>query len=449
MNDTLHRYQQVGVEWLHEKERAVLAWEMGRGKTATVLSALRPEHLPVLVVAPKRVAEHVWPKQTKMWRPDLSVTLAAGSKQKRQRALENHSDITIIGQDNLKDIKPGRFTTIVLDELSGYKNRQTVRWRTARKICIKADYVWGMTGTPAPNGLIDVWAQSFLVDQGEALGVNLTGYRSRYFRPGRQLPTGVIVEWVLRDGADTKIHDLLASRWMSLESLESDLPEIAYNDVMFTLPPAIRKLYDQTATTLVADLRDTGGELHVAANSAVLTGKLSQITAGFLYGESDTVDWLHEEKVKAVQEIVDGTGSPVLVFYRFIAERDAIREALGSDCHLIDEPGVIDDWNAGKIPVLLAHPASAGHGLNLQDGGHTIVWSSLPWSLEHWQQSNARLQRQGQKRPVMVHRIMADDTLDLAVRDRLDDKANAQQALLAHLDRYVQLTINESLATLI
>jgi SNF2 family DNA or RNA helicase len=449
MTETLHKYQQVGVEWLHEKEHAVLAWQMGRGKTATVLTALKPEHLPVLVVAPKRVAEHVWPEQSAKWRPDLSVALAAGTKQKRLRVLGTNPDIMVIGQDNLKDIKPGRFTTIVLDELSGYKNRQTVRWRTARKICTKASYVWGLTGTPAPNGLIDVWAQAFLIDQGDALGVNLTGYRSRYFRPGRQLPTGVIVEWVLRDGADNKIHDRLAPRWMSLESLESDLPEIAYNDVLLTLPPPIRKIYDQTATTLVADLRDKGGALHVAANSAVLTGKLSQITAGFLYGEHDVTDWLHDEKIKAVQEVVDGTGSPVLVFYRFIAERDAIREAL-PECQLIDEPGVIDRWNAGKVPVLLAHPASAGHGLNLQDGGHTIVWSSLPWSLEHWQQSNARLRRQGQQHPVMVHRVMADDTLDLAIRDRLDDKHDAQQALLLHLDRYAeQLTVSESLATLI
>lgn len=396
-----------------------------------MLQALTPDHLPALVIAPKRVAEQVWPTEGPKWRPDISVAVAKGSPKARAAALGSGADLVVIGRDNAKDVVPGQFRTVVLDELSGYKNRGSQRWKHARKVTDAAAYVWGLTGTPSPNGLMDLWAQVFLLDRGQALGKTLTSFRNRFWYPGRQLPTGVIIEWHLRDGAADKIEELIAPTCLSMRSADHlDLPEVTYNPVSVPLPGPARKVYDQMLTTLVAQTEDA---THTAANAAVLTGKLSQITAGFLYAdEGEPVTTLHAEKVGAVAEVVEGTGSPVLVFYRFVQERDALLAAL-PQARLIDDPGAIDDWNAGRVEVLLAHPASAGHGLNLQAGGHTICWSTMPWSLEEWEQANARLARQGQTHPVVVHQLISPDTVDEAIVARLQHKASVQQALMMAL----------------
>lgn len=438
----LHDYQRVARDYLLSKDRAALFLDMGLGKTCITLNALTPEHLPALVCAPKRVAENVWPVETPKWRPDLRIAVAAGSPTKRQLALANpKADIVVIGRDNLADAIPyaGRFKTLVLDELSGFKTRKTARWKAAKKIAERVRHVWGLTGTPSPNGLLDLWAQVYLLDGGARLGRTLTSYRSRWFMPGRTLPSGVITEWITLPESPGHIHRLLEDIALSMSADDRlDLPPVTYNPVEVTLPPKVKAVYKAMKKDLVADLQLLGGEIHTASNAAILTSKLSQITAGFLYGDDNDIrpskTILHWEKARAVEEIVDGTGSPVLVFYHYKAELEMLEQTLGARAHRIDEPGIIPAWNRGEVPVLLAHPASAGHGLNLQAGGHTVVWTTLPWSLEEWEQGNARLARQGQTNPVVVHMLLAPRTVDEAIRARLEEKTSVQDALLNHLE---------------
>jgi len=401
-----------------------------------VLQTLTPDHLPVLVIAPKRVAEHVWGPEVEKWEIPLSIVVATGGPAKREAAFAASADITVIGRDNIKDVPLGHFKTIVIDELSGFKDRGSVRWKMARRIQKDATYVWGLTGTPAPNGLIDLWAQLFLLDQGERLGTTLTGYRERYFSPGRQLRSGVVTEWNIRPEADKNIHVKIGDICLSMKKrdyLPSEPPD--FNDIVFPLDRASRRVYDEMRDELVAFVTDVLGTdiPYTAANAAVLSGKLSQITGGFLYPDEgrDTMR-LHREKVDILKETVDGTGSPVVAFYHFQEHRDMILKHIKDAVH-IDAKNSIQRWNAGDVPVLLAHPKSAGHGLNLQHGGHTIVWSDLTWSLDDYEQGIGRLDRQGQENRVMVHRIIAEDSVDGEMVARLEGKKTVQDALMAAL----------------
>lgn len=433
LDPRLHGYQLRAVQHLWENPRAALFMEMGLGKSFTVLAALTREHLPALVVGPKRVAEQVWPAETDKWRPDLTVEVATGTAVDRREALMRDADITTIGVDNLKDVRPRKYRTVVLDESSLFKNRATQRFKLARALTRDTPHVWELTGTPSPNSYLDLWAQVFLLDRGERLERGITHYRSRYFRPGPQLPNGVVTRWDLQDGAAERIEARISDICLSMRSEDYlELPPVTVNRVEVALPEGAARVYERLRRDLVADLRDDGGQVHTAANAAVLTAKLSQVTAGFLYPDVDApgdTTHLHDEKIKAVREVVDGTGSPVLVFHRFTEERTRLTAAL-PEARQIDEPGAVRAWNAGEVPVLLAHPASAGHGLNLQDGGHTVVWTSPTWSSEHWQQANARVARQGQRHPVIVHTIVAPGTVDEVVLDRLERKVTVQDALL-------------------
>lgn len=430
----LHDYQQQAVKHLHENNRAALWLDMGLGKTAIVLSALEPHHPPALVVAPKRVAEHVWPAERDRWRPDLHIRVAAGAAAHRRSVLAQAKhgtiDITVIGRDNLADAVGGPWRTIILDESSSFKNRSTKRWRAAAKLAKAATYVWEMTGTPSPNGLLDLWAQVALLDQGERLGKTLGAYRSRYFTESKWI-NGHVVDWTIRPGAAERIHALLGDICLSMES-RLELPPVTYNTVDVPLSPGLMAAYNRLKKDLVADL---DGIPLVASNAAVATGKLSQLTAGFSYPHPDDLDGvttdLHMAKMDALAEVIEGTGSPVLVFYRFKHELERLRQIPGA--HSIDRPGRIDRWNAGKVPILLAHPASAGHGLNLQHGGHTIVWTTPTWNAEEYAQANARLARQGQTHPVVIHHLVAPDTVDAVILDRLAGKLSTQDALLKAL----------------
>lgn len=416
--------------------RCSWTWGWVEGKTRTTLEALTPEHLPCLVVAPKRVAAEVWPVEILKWRPTLSYALAAGTPTQRGAALLSGEDITIISRDNLADATILPWKTVILDELSSFKNRTTNRWKSAKVLALGARYVWGLTGTPAPNGLMDLWAPVYLLDQGQRLGKNITTYRNRFFRPGRQLANGVITEWIPKPGAAEKIQELLQDICMSMTAdTRLDLPPVTYNDIHITLPPAAKKAYRLMRDELIVDMELLGGtEIHTAASAAVMSNKLSQISAGFLYPNDlgGSLTRLHDEKVAAVQEVIDGTGSPVLVFYRYKQELVQLMAALPG-ARSMDEPNIIKAWNAGTVPVLLAHPASAGHGLNLQYGGHTIVWTTLSWNLEEWQQANARIARQGQTQAVVIHRLMAAP-VDQGMVNRLDGKADVQDALRTALE---------------
>lgn len=442
----LHQYQVQAVQFLQERRKAALFLDMGLGKTAISLRALTEDSLPALVTAPKRVAENVWETEVALWRPDLRVVVAKGTPKTREAALASGADIVVIGRDNLADAVPHapRFKTLIMDELSGWKSRASLRWKAAKKIIQtpSVTHVWGLTGTPSPNGLLDLWAQVFLLDQGLRLGTSITGFKTRYFAPGRQLPNGVITEWNLRPGADRRIHALLDDLCLSMGTEgKVDLPPVTHNTISVPLAPKVRQLYKAMKNDLVADMSLIGGEIHSAQNAAVLTSKLEQLCAGFMYVDDADIrdrayDVVHTDKVKAVQEIVDGTGSQVLVAYRFQAELDLLKQGLGSLAHTIDEPDVVAKWNKaeGLVPVLLVHPASAGHGLNLQYGGNTAVWATTPWSLEEYMQLNKRLARQGQKHPVVIHHLVSPHTVDEAKQQRLEEKKTVQQALLDHLD---------------
>jgi SNF2 family DNA or RNA helicase len=400
-------------------------------------------------VAPKRVAETVWEAETALWRPDLKCLVAQGSPAQRHAILTDpRADIIAIGRDNLRDVlalKPATrppFKTIILDELSGFKTKTSIRWKAAHRIIhtFSIPHVWGLTGTPAPNGLLDLWAQIALLDDGHRLGKNLTTYRSRYFMPGRQLPNGVVIEYLLRPEAEGQIRHQIQDICLAMATDgRIRLPEVTYNDIHVTLPPQTRQAYTTFQQTLVADLRQIfAGEVHTAGNAATLTARLSQMTSGFIYvDDADLRDYefttLHSAKIDALKEIVEATATPILCFYRFTAERKMIQAAL-PQAWTIDEPDAIQKWNKQEIPLLLAHPASAGHGLNLQHGGHTIVWMSPTWDLEHWDQANKRLARQGQKHPVVIHSILAIKTIDQLVRKRLAEKSTVQQDLLAYLE---------------
>lgn len=430
----LHSYQQRAVDFLHGRPSAGLFLDLGLGKTAISLSALTRGHLPALVVAPKRVAEHVWPIEHAKWRPDLSFALAAGDPAARKRALASRADVTVIGRDNIKGVEP-RYTTVIIDESSGFKDRSTTRWKLARKIVAEAEHVWELTGTPVSNGLLDLWAQIYLLDHGKRLGSTLTGYRNRYFFPAGQLPSGVIIDWKPRPGAEEAIHRKLEDLCMYMSAAdELELPPVVPNVIDVPLPPEAMAQYKKFKEDLVLDLEIFGDDIFSAANAAVLSNKLSQITAGFVYSDDQdgSCTELHKAKLDALAEVVEGTGDNILVFYRYKVEAERIKRTF-KQARFIDEKGTIAAWCRGEVPMMLAHPASAGHGLNLQSGGHTIVWSSLTWDLEHWLQANGRLARQGQTHPVIIHTLECPGTVDKLMAERLEGKDATQVRLLEHL----------------
>jgi SNF2 family DNA or RNA helicase len=405
---------------------------MGAGKTLSVLAALRPEHLPVLVVAPKQVAEHVWPAETARWRPDLSIAAAIGTPAKREAAIRQQADITVVSRDNLQSIVSTRgkakYKTVVLDELQSFKNKRAVRWKLARKLSRHVQYVWGLTGTPAGNGLLDIWAQIFLLDSGERLYPTLGDYRDRYFWSRGRLPNGVPIGWELKPGAEDAIHRKLSDLCLHIPLTKLDLPEIVYNRVPTELPAKIRALYDELKIEMTVNLDLMGGDV-TADSAGVLSAKLAQVTAGSIYDDDRHVVHLHEAKLDQLAEIIEQTEGGLLVFYRFRHEAERILKRF-KQATSVKAQGAIDAWNRREIPVMVAHPASAGHGLNLQYGGSTCVWTSVSFSLEEWQQGNARLHRQGQENRVMIHTLTTPDTIDEHVLDVLEGKKTVQQALL-------------------
>lgn len=440
----LRSYQREAVEHLHAHPHAGLFLEMGLGKTAVVLSALRPEHLPALVVAPRRVACEVWPAEIGKWRPELCYSLAHGSAAKRAAALDTMADIYIVSVDNAHDAVGGRaYQTIVLDELSLWKNRNTQRWKTTTNLVAGATHVWGLTGTPIPKGYLDLWAQMYLLDGGERLGRCITHYRERYFiqspkmvklSDGSEKQFGS--EYTLREGAADKINARISDIVLA-QQIEGrlDLERPITNDVAVPLPPKAARAYERMRKSKALTIGDT---IFSAATAAVVSNKLSQITAGVLYPDDHDItgaeaETIHTAKAEAVREIADGTGSPLLVFYRYKHELAMLRGAL-PEARSVDEPGVMDDWNRGEVPIMLMQPQSAGHGLNLQAGGHTIVWASMCWSPEVYKQANARLFRQGQERRVVIHRLLVPDSIDGHMVDVVEGRASIEQALMDHLD---------------
>jgi hypothetical protein len=445
---TLHDYQEVARDFLRGRDRAGLLLDMGLGKTAASLRALEERHLPALVIAPKKVAESVWHVEQAIWRPDLELVRAVGEPAARAAALRSEAPITVISRDNFgKDVAPNwhrhPYKTVIVDELSGYKGRGT-RWSEMYNFVADSGVpcVWGLTGSPAPNGLIDLWPQIAILDQGARLGKNITTYKNRYFYVTGKTHTGVPYEWTPKPEAKERIYSLIEDICLAMETEgRIKLPALTINKVPIELPAKARTAYRKFANDLLVDLKAIfgDGEIHSAANSAILTSKLSQILAGFLYvDDADIRNYeyqvLHHEKIDAVKDIIAAPHEGgVLVFYRYTAELEMLKKAI-PEARFMDEPDVIEDWNRGEVPVLIAHPASAGHGLNLQHGGHTAIWTSLPWDLDLWNQANKRLFRQGQQWPVVIHILMGNKSIDHLMLGRLGDKEEVQDDLLAYLE---------------
>lgn len=390
----------------------------------------------MLVIAPLRVAEDTWSRETEKWDhlQYLKISKVLGSKRNRVEALDSKADVYVINRENVEWLvdyygKKWPFDMVIVDELSSFKSPKARRFRALRKVRPLIKRIVGLTGTPAPNGLIDLWAQVYLLDQGERLGRTLTGYRERYFSPGKR-NQNIIYEWKLKLRADKAIHEKLSDLCVSMSAKDwLELPERLNSIIPVKLPSATKAKYDQLERDLLLPLSD--GDV-VAGTAAILSNKLLQMANGAVYDEHGQAQEFHKAKLEALDEVVEAAnGKPVLVFYSYQHDLDRLKDHLKSlKPRMLDNAKDIADWNNGKIPVLLAHPASAGHGLNLQAGGNIIAWFGLTWSLELYQQANARLDRQGQKESVIVHHLVAEGTVDEDVMTALSGKATGQNALL-------------------
>ena len=387
----------------------------------------------MLVIAPLRVAESVWGTEAKKWDhlKHLRISKVLGTEKERIQALNAIADIYVINRENTKWLvdyykKNWPFDMVVIDELSSFKSHKAQRFKALRKVRPLVKRMVGLTGTPAPNGLLDLWPQVYLLDSGQRLGKTLTGYRERYFLPDKR-NHNIIFSYKPKDGAEEAIYNKLADICISMKSGDYlNIPERMDNVVPVQLPPKVMEKYRQLERDLLLPLLN--GDV-VAGSAAVLANKLLQMTGGAVYDEDGGVQEIHNEKLNALEDLIEAAnGKPVLVYYAYRHELERIQKCF--DCRVLDKPKDIEDWNKGEVPVMMAHPASAGHGLNLQNGGSTIIWFGLPWSLELYQQANARIHRQGQKKTVVVHHLAAKGTIDEDVMQVLKNKEAGQEALL-------------------
>lgn len=393
----------------------------------------------VLVIAPKRVAEDTWSTEVEKWDhlKHLRISKILGTPKKREEAAESDADIYVTNRENVEWLvdnyfKNWKWDTLIIDELSSFKSSKAKRFRALKKVRPYFKRIVGLTGTPAPNSLIDLWPQLYLLDGGERLGKTITGYRERYFVPGDRNQF-VVFNYNLREGAEEAIHNKISDICVSMKADDYlDMPERIDNKVIVELPKKAMKEYEELEKELIIQLDD---EDISASNSAVLTGKLLQMCNGAIYAdETKEVINIHDEKLNALMDIIEAAnGKPVLIFYSFKHDLIRIKDYLKKNKIKGQELGGSEDikkWNDGEIPVLLLHPASAGHGLNLQYGGNIIVWFGLTWSLELYQQACARLYRQGQKESVVIHHIIARSTVDEDVMKALQGKEINQNLLL-------------------
>lgn len=390
----------------------------------------------VLVIAPKRVAEDTWTREHEKWDhlSGLTVSRVLGTPQQRVRALSRKADVYVISRDLVQWIvqrygKLWPFDMVVVDELSSFKNPQAKRFKALRQVLPYIERVVGLTGTPSPNGLMDLWAEVYLLDRGERLGRTLGWYREKWFRPAVQ--NGYVVyKWAPLKGAEEEIRKRIGDICVSMSAADYlELPDRIDREVPVRLSESEMAQYRKMEQEQLLQVQD---ETVVALNAAAVMSKLLQIANGRAYTDERGVVQIHDAKAEALAEIVDVSDSPVLVFYSFRHDLEAIKAKI-PEARELGGPETIAAWNQGAIPVLLAHPASVGYGLNLQEGGHVIVWYGLTWSLELYQQANARLHRQGQTRPVIVHHLIAEGTVDEQVMKALRTKDTSQAALLAAL----------------
>ena len=437
-------YQQYCAARIVADAAVGLFLDMGLGKTVITLDAINTLRYDrwvvqrVLIIAPKKVAEGTWTKEAQKWEHlrHLRISAVLGSQQKRLRALATPADIYVINRDNVawlvdyfKNAWP--FDMVVLDESSSFKNSQSKRFKALKLVRSRINRLVELTGTPASNGLIDLWAQIYLLDGGARLGRTLGQYRERFFDPDKRSRTQIF-SYTPKDGSMEYIQQAIGDICVSMKAEDYlNLPDRMFDDVPVVLDDKARKAYRQLERDLLLELDE--GQI-TAASAGVLTGKLLQLCNGAVYDSEKRPLAIHNCKVEAFLEVLEQlNGQHCLVFYNFQHDRDrllAALEPLGLRVRVYQSAADEDAWNAGEIDVLLAHPASCAYGLNLQNGGHHIVWFGLTWSLEQYEQANKRLHRQGQRHPVIVHHLVVQGGMDEDVIESLRAKGDTQEALM-------------------
>lgn len=440
--ENLHNYQHTGSTHIIDTPFCGLLMDMGLGKTISTLTAINYllfeefDIKNVLIIAPKKVAENVWTSEIKKWRhiKHLKISRIIGNEMQRKAALVKNADIHIIGRDNvvwLTGLFGGSmlpFDMLVIDESSSFKNSKSQRFKALKAVQPSFKRVVILTGTPAPNGLMDLWSQIFLLDRGERLGKFIGHYRDRYFSPD-QRNGHIIYNYKLQKEAEEKIYDQISDICISMKASDYlELPGRMNNYIEVIFPPEIQRRYDAFEEEQVLEL--IGDTEITAVNAAALTTKLLQFANGAIYDEDRDYHVIHNLKIDKVEEIVDiNAGKPILIAWAYRHDMYRLKERFPQARELKTEED-IDDWNAGKIPILLMHPASGGHGLNLQAGGNIIIWFGQTWNLELYQQLNARLDRQGQEEVVMIHHLVARKTVEQDVVKAIGSKDKKQEALL-------------------
>lgn len=433
-----HNYQQFATDFIVNNPVSCLMLDMGLGKTVITLTALEELVLDrfdvsrILVIAPKRVAESTWPNEISKWEHlnGLTFSLVLGSRQEREEALQKKAFLYIINRENIPWLVESHtwdFDMVVIDELSSFKSNKAERFKALRHVRPKFLRIVGLTGTPAPNSLLDLWPQMYLMDMGQRLGRFIGGFRERFFQPDKR-NREIIYSYKPREGAEEAIYSLISDICISMKAADYlDMPECIYNRVEVSMNAKEKKLYSDFKRDMVLSVE--GQELD-AVNAAALSNKLLQMANGAVYGDMKKVIPIHERKLDALEDLVEAAnGKTVLVGYWYKHDFQRISSRF-KNARCIDTAKDIADWNAGKISMGLIHPASAGHGLNLQEGGCTVIWFGLTWSLELYQQMNARLWRQGQKNTVVIHHIITKGTHDEDVMNALEKKDMRQSALI-------------------
>jgi SNF2 family DNA or RNA helicase len=434
-----HEYQRYATDYILDRPISAILLDMGLGKSVITLTAIFDLALDsflirkVLVIAPLRVARDTWPAEIRKWDhlKGLKYAVAIGSAAERRAALLRKVDVYLINRENVKWLVhesglPFDYQMVVIDELSSFKSHRSERFKALRRVRPSVHRIVGLTGTPSPNGLMDLWAQIGILDMGQRLGRFIGGYRERYFVPDKR-NRQVVFSYKPKEGAEDAIYERISDIAISMKSMDYiAMPQLVVNNVEVVMSDEEMALYTSLKRDLILTFED--GDID-AASAVGLSNKLLQMSNGAVYDENGVVKVIHDRKLDALEDLIEAAnGKPVLIAYWFKHDLQRIQERFGAI--KLDTAKDIERWNNGEIPVAVMHPASAGHGLNLQAGGSTLIWFGLTWSLELYQQANARLWRQGQKDTVVIHHIVTKGTIDEDVLAALSRKETGQAALI-------------------
>lgn len=441
---TPHNYQQYAISRIIDTPKIGMFLDMGLGKTAVTLTALHELKYhrfcvnKTLVIAPKKVAESTWTNEQQKWRhlEMLRMSVVTGDAKKRIKALNTPADVYLINRENTQWIvnyygHDWPFDVVVLDESSSFKNPQSKRFKALKTMLPRITRIIELSGTPSSNGLMDLWAQLYLLDNGARLGRTLSVYREMFFDPDKRSRTQIF-SYAPKAGADKAIYGLIGDICISMKSEDYlDLPALIYDDIPVQLDDKAQSAYDQMERDMLLEVDEDTVQANTAA---VLSGKLLQLCNGAIYNEDGVALPVHDCKLEVLLETIEQlNGQHAVVYYHFAHDRERIITALagsGLTVRVYNDKHDEDDWNAGAIDILLAQPASCGYGLNLQDGGHHVIWFGMTWSLEEYQQANKRLHRQGQPYPVIIHRLLVKGGVDEDAAASLESKDATQESLL-------------------